>query len=160
MKPLPILLALALLAPVTTEGQSRRVRTKVKVSKEALTAGTFTVSRENEDSIGYRISQVAITDYKKPAGSDKETFSVTNNTDKTLAAIGMEIEYLTPEGRQLHKRYVTADCDVPAGETRIIDMRSWDRQRSWYYVNGQKPRKQALPYEIRLEVLTLHLRFD
>lgn len=161
MKLLPLLLTLALITPLPAEGQSRRVRSKVKVSKEALVAGTFTVSSQCDDcNSNYRVNQVVITDYQKPAGSDKETFSVTNTTDKTLAAIGMQIEYLTTKGKQIHKRFVKVDCDVPPGETRIVNIRSWDRQRSWYYAHGQKPRKQARPYEAKLDVVTLHLRFD
>ena len=161
MKHLLLLLALALAAPLPSAGQSRRVKTKVKVAKEAITPGTFIVSSESgEDNSGYSVSQVEISGYQKPAGSDKETFSVTNNTDKTLAAIGLNLEYLTPEGRQIHKRFVKADCEVPPGETRIMDLRSWDRQRSWYYAHGQKPRKQARPYDVKLDIVNLHLRFD
>lgn len=159
MKALPLLLALALLAPLCADGQKRRVKTRIKVAREALVPEAFIVSSADSAS-GYSVSQVEITDYQKPAGSDKETFSLTNLTDKPLAAIELQIEYLTPEGRQIHKRTVKADCDVPPGETRIVELRSWDRQRSWYYARGQKPRKQASPYEVKLEVAALHLRID
>lgn len=156
MKLFPLLIAIILLAPASVAAQSRRVKTKIKVAKEAIVPGSITVTRDDTIS-GHLVSKVEISGYQKPAGSDKETFSVTNNTDKTLVAIEMNLEYLTPEGEQIHKRKVKADCDVPPGETRVVDLRSWDRQRSWYYLHGQKPRKQARPYTVLITPLTLHL---
>lgn len=126
----------------------------------AMTEGSLTVCSPcvpcNE---GYTIEQAQITGFDKRAESAVESFFVTNTTDRRLTGIDFTLTYLTLEGKQLHSRHVEIDCDIPPGETRKYDIRSFDRQKSFYYYKSQAPkRRQASPFRIELQIGCLRLR--
>jgi hypothetical protein len=154
--------ALMLITPLSLD--ARKVKTKIEVEPTdtlQMERGTFIVSADACESCnnGYSLTQLLLTGYDKPLNSDTETFFVTNNTDCDLTTISIEIEYLTLDSRQLHKRFERIKCDIPAGETRKIDIRTWDRQHSFYYHLSTRPRRQATPYTISITPITITLRF-
>lgn len=84
---------------------------------------------------------------------------VTNHARKTIRRIIMHLEYLDMQGRQLHRRRVEAPCEIPPGETRQIDVQTWDRQNTFYYYRTAtgRGRTAATPYRVRCRVDTLIL---
>lgn len=156
-----ILTILTLIASVEVQG--RRVKTKINV-------GTSTTQDFSDDdriyvsidacqtcNSGYDMSQVAFTGYDKPLSSDVESFFVTNNTDCILKSVSLDIEYLTLDSLQLHKRFIRLEVDVPPSETRLVSFKSWDKQNSFYYYLSAKPRRQATPFMVRFIPLSYSL---
>lgn len=93
--------------------------------------------------------------YEKALRSNNETLFIQNRCDSTLAEISFRIDYLDSQQRKIHTRRVRKSVFIPAHETRRIDIPSWDRQKSYYYVKGERPRKSATPYDVTVSADTL-----
>ena len=48
--------------------------------------------------------------------------------------------------RMLHSRDYDIKCLIPSKQTRKIDIPTWDKQKTYYYYLGNKPKKIATPY--------------
>lgn len=101
-----------------------------------------------------------LTGYDKRAGSDTESFFITNRADSILTSFTIELTYLASDSTQLHRRTVTRRCDIAPGETMRHDIRSWDRQHSFYYHKSMAPRGKyrATPYLLRTVTKAYSLR--
>lgn len=128
--------------------------------EQEMAKGSFMVASQCTDcNNGYRISQISFAGYDKPQSSSTESFFITNNTDRTMTGITMYVEYLTTDGRQLHKRFVRLVCDIPPGETRRADMSSWDTQKSFYYEKSASSRRGGTPYTVIFDPISFYLRY-
>lgn len=88
--------------------------------------------------------------FDKNASSARETFYVINESDIDILAISLVIQYLDMSGRMLHRREETIPVNIPAGETRMVTLRSIDTQRSLYYHKSKPPRKGGMPFEVAI----------
>lgn len=108
---------------------------------------------------GYNLEQVRFSGFDKVTESSKESFFVTNLTDGEVTQVALYIEYLTPDGRQLHKRFLRIDCNIPPGETRRMDVPSWDKQHTFYYEGSRAPvRRKASPFKVVFEISSYNVR--
>ena len=127
---------------------------------EEMTAGSFMVASECEScNNGYRLDQVVFSGFDKKLRSSQESFFITNHTDRTLTAVALYIDYLTPDGRQLHKKYYRLVCNIPPGETRKADIRTWDTQNSFYYEKSVPSRGGGSPFTVRFDPVAYYLRY-
>lgn len=141
---------------------------KMKLKLEPTPSDTITPMTEGSLTIcspcvpcneGYSIDQAKITGFDKKADATKESFFITNTTDRRLVGMDFTITYLTSGNKQLHSRHVDIDCDIPPGETRKFDIKSFDTQKSFYYHKSQAPlRKQASPFKISIQIGCLRLK--
>lgn len=146
---------------------ARKIKTKLPVTKtdtrlERMKQGSFAITAESEkEGTSYKISDIRFSGYDKKASADKETFFVTNTTDRTLRGFSLYIIYTTVSGRQLHRRYENVECVAAPGETVKIDIRSWDSQKSFYYEKSDAPRgsRRATPYTVAFEPVTVYLAY-
>lgn len=131
------------------------------VSEPEMVTGSFMVASQCPScNNGYSLDQVVFTGFDKNQSSSKESFFIINNTDRTLTAVTLYIDYRTPDGRQLHKQFLKLSCSIPPGETRKADIPSWDTQHSFYYLKSQKNRRHpGNPFDIRFDPVALYLRF-
>lgn len=105
------------------------------------------------DTIATAADSTAITfsGYEKTLRSTKESFFATNRTDSAITNLNIVITYKDMKGRTLDCRKVSVDIEIPTGETRRIDIRSWDRQKVFYYHLSSPPKAaQATPYRIKI----------
>lgn len=86
--------------------------------------------------------------YEKQLRSSKETIFIENLTDSVLTNIRITIKYLDTSSRQIHRRSLWQNAEVRPREVRRIDIPSWDRQNSYYYLKGRQPRTSATPYDV------------
>ncbi|MDE5874059.1 MAG: hypothetical protein K2H15_00315, partial [Muribaculaceae bacterium] len=100
---------------------------------------------------------VSFAGYDKQATSRTETFHVVNRSGAGLRKVKLRIIYKDMKGRMLHSRDVAAYCNVPPGETRKIDIPTWDKQFSFYYHLGNEPRRVATPYKVEIQPLIFWL---
>lgn len=159
-----ILLAAALLAAAALPVQARKSKLKagdaVPVDTADMAAGSLMVCSPcapcNE---GYSLDQVKITGFDKRAESSRESFFITNTTDRTLVEVNLYIEYLTLEGRQLHKQYYSLKCEIPPEETRRVDIPTFDKQKIFYYYKTPRPaRRAATPFKVDVTLSAFYLR--
>lgn len=92
--------------------------------------------------------------YDKKASSDKETFFVDNGSATHLESIEVEISYFNLSGKLIHRRCVELNDKFPANETRKVDIPSWDKQKSFHYVNSVPSMKGSSPYTVKFKVLS------
>lgn len=128
--------------------------------EEAMARGSFMVASGCTDcNNGYTISQITFSGYEKPQQSSTETFFITNGTDRTMSGVTLYIDYRMPDGRQLHKRFVRLSCNIPPGETRLADIPSWDRQKSFYFEKSAPSKRGGTPYAVTFDPVAFYLRF-
>lgn len=135
----------------------RTTRPRLVLDPGALTMPAKTVEA---DTIGRdsAMACVRFSGFEKTLRSRRESVHATNLlAADTILSLEIEIEYLDTKGRQLHQRTVSVDCEIPPGQTRMLDFPSWDKQQVWHYRLSKPPRSnsQATPFDVKLSALFL-----
>ena len=97
---------------------------------------------------------VAVAGYEKTLRSTRESMFVTNTTARPLEAMEIEVTYFDLSDRMLHRVSHDLSTEIPAGETRMIDVPSFDRQGLYYYHLSPVPRRaqSATPFKVAVQV--------
>ena len=150
-KLLLILSALLLLLVAGTLDMGARVRSTRKNlrSTEVPVAVLDTVDGLLPDSL-MTVDPAAVTikGFAKRASDSKESFFITNNTRHRMSAVRLLLRYTTMNGELLTQRSVTVPVSLKPGETKLVEVKSFDVQRLFYYYAGPQPRKQATPFKV------------
>ncbi len=145
------LLALLLLLVAGTLDMGARVRSTRKNlrSTEVPVAVLDTVDGLLPDSL-MTVDPAAVTikGFAKRASDSKESFFITNNTRHRMSAVRLLMRYTTMNGELLTQRSVTVPVSLKPGETKLVEVKSFDVQRLFYYYAGPQPRKQATPFKV------------
>lgn len=140
----------------------KKVATKLKAPKRTVVVKEpkgIEITEHTRDTLlrDSIMRNVTLRGYEKNGASKIESFFIVNNTQWPLIQVDIEIDYRTMDGRQLHFREETIKKLIPAGETRKIDIKSWDLQGSFYYHKSSAPRSGGMPYEISMRIKRLLL---
>ncbi|MDE7115813.1 MAG: hypothetical protein K2O56_05240 [Muribaculaceae bacterium] len=128
---------------------------------QEMVAGSFMVASQCPAcNSGYTLNQIVFTGFDKNQNNSKESFFIINKTDRELTGVSLYIEYITPDRRQLHKRFLKLTCSIPAGETRKADIQSWDTQKSFYYYKSNPSKRKGNPFDVKFDVIAYYLRAD
>ena len=97
---------------------------------------------------------IVITGFEKTLRSARESMYVSNRTSQTITGLALDISYYDISDRMLHKSAQEIDVEVPAGETRLIDIQSFDRQGLYYYYLSPLPKRasRATPFKVGIEI--------
>ena len=148
------LLTAILLIATLSLGTAARTRT----TQRGLTSSQSPVTRIDADSTAAypdAVDQnaVILRGYTKRASDSRESFLITNNTSTRMSHVRLRFRYSALDGATLHERDVTVEVNLKPGETRLVSITSWDKQRMFYYHGGPQPRKAATPYSIAFALL-------
>ncbi|MDE7153590.1 MAG: hypothetical protein K2O00_03985 [Muribaculaceae bacterium] len=146
MKPLLTALLLPLLLQATAVAQ-RTTRTRLRPRHQ--------IEVQVADTPIYIVpapETCPITGFDKPLNSLRETFHLTNNTPATVTELFLTLNYTDTSGRQLHRlsRHITHT--IEPGETVLLSIPSFDRQKSFYYRLSRKPRVQSTPFDVTIQI--------
>lgn len=135
--------------------EAKKISTKLRAPAYDATALESRLRAAAQSSSGFRKTAESLTfmAYDKKASADKETFFVDNGSAKTLSSLEVEISYFTESNKLIHRRTVKLDQPFPAKETRRVDIPSWDKQKSFHYINSVPASKGSTPYKVRFKVL-------
>lgn len=133
---------------ITTTRKHLKTSTEYKINSEHL-------SYISSDTIIHPQNKIRFCGYEKSLRATKETIFIENLCDSTISNIAFTIKYLDSNGRQLHQRGINLKTNIPPRNARRFDLKSWDSQKSFYYINGEKPRKSATPYDITISTDTI-----
>ena len=97
----------------------------------------------NPDSISF-------SGYEKEANSSLETLLITNSGNVAITGVRFRIIYKDLKDRMLHSRTITQNCHIPVHETRRVDFKTWDNQKTYFYYLGNEPKKVATPYKVEI----------
>ena len=102
-------------------------------------------------------ADVRFSGYEKTLRSNRETMFVTNQTRRPIGALFFTITYFDTSGRLLHRASHRPHIAIPAGETRRLDLPSWDKQFTFFYIDSPRPRVAAIPYSVKITTDTILL---
>ena len=143
-----ITLVLATLIAGTVDARTRTTRKNLR-SLEVPVATLDTADGNLPDSIdGVNPGDVTIKGFSKRASDTKESFFITNNTARRMSAVRLLLRYTTISGEALTERAVTIPVSLKPGETKLVEVKSFDVQRLFYYYAGPQSRKQATPFKV------------
>lgn len=148
MKYILLMILVAVMPPAT---HARRQATTRNVRNAGQTHLTPTPVG---DTVTVTLREVRLSGYDKPLRSTRESLFVTSSLPDTIRALRVKIDYYDMSGRRLHSRDVDIVADIPPADTRNVNFKSWDTQKSFYYHLGAKPRSgTATPYKVEADVI-------
>lgn len=174
MKSTRLLAALGCILPVvigltTIESSARKIRTKLPIGKSIEVKSNHS-ERDTTDAVIYILksddresdfdsikNQIRFYGYDKTVNSTKESFFVVNECDYTIENLTIEITYYDMQGRQLHQLTRDIEANIPPHQTRRKDISSWDTQKSFYFYQSAKPRRQATPFDVSIKLKMISL---
>ncbi|MCM1336796.1 MAG: hypothetical protein NC187_03895 [Candidatus Amulumruptor caecigallinarius] len=150
-----MVIVVAMMPGLPVMGRKVATTRPVKVSR-ATTKPATVIPSVTVDTIAAGDSTLRLSGYDKPLRSRRETLLVTSLVTDTISGAIFTITYIDMQGRTLHERDVTVSGIVPPGATRMVDFPSWDRQQTFYYHLGPKPRSGvATPYDVSIRMRAL-----
>ncbi|MBR5725972.1 MAG: hypothetical protein IKX56_04465 [Muribaculaceae bacterium] len=147
---LPLLLVAALMTLCVNTLDARTKTTRKNLRSTQVPVAVM----ENSDGVlpdslqGIDPNAVTLKGYSKRASDSKESFFVTNNTKHRMSAVRLLLRYTAMNGEMLTQRTVTVPVSLKPGETKLVEIKSFDVQRMFYYYAGPQPRKQATPFKV------------
>lgn len=156
----------AVMAGTSPYADARKIRTKHAVPKHSMKETSSSINAEDaavsmaSDSVSFRqriLPAIRFYGFDKTVGSNMESFFISNGLDQKVSGMEVMITYYDMSGRQLHKQTVRISCDIPAGETKRTDIKSWDTQKSFYFHRSATPKRQATPFDVRIELISVSL---
>ena len=98
---------------------------------------------------------VSLAGYDKPQRSARESFHAVNADTLWIGALALTFTYYDTSGQMLHRVRRRVAADLPAGETRLLTVPSWDRQRAFYYIHSAPQRTAGTPYDVTIDIDTV-----
>lgn len=148
-----------------TYAEARKIRTKnaaPKISQKDIETdhsnAMDSIISIYSDSISFVTEikpAVRFYGFDKTITSNNESFFISNGLDRPIRTMEVNITYTDMKGRQLHRRNVQIESYLEPGETKRYDIKSWDTQKSFYFHQSVKPKRQATPFSVKIELLSL-----
>lgn len=98
---------------------------------------------------------IAVDGFEKPLRSMRESMTIHNNTSRAVEAVELDMVYTDTGGRMIHRARHTVSAAVPAGESRRIDVPTFDSSATFYYRHSKRPRytSHATPFDVDVTVI-------
>lgn len=143
---LPLLLTL--LCVSTLDARTRTTRKNLRSLEVPIAVLESSDGLLPDSLVDIDPNAVTLKGYNKRASDSKESFFITNNTGHRMSAVRLMLRYSTMQGELLTQRTVTIPVRLKPGETKLVEVKSFDVQRLFYYYAGPQPRKQATPFQV------------
>jgi hypothetical protein len=143
-----LIAVMALLCAATVEGRTRTTRKNLRSVEVPVVALESSDGLLPDSLADIDPNAVTLKGYSKRASDSKESFFITNNTTHRMSAVRLLLRYTTMNGEMLTQRSVTVSVSLKPGETKLVEIKSFDVQRLFYYYAGPQPRKSATPYQV------------
>lgn len=147
---------------------ARKIKTKHTVSKQFEKSTKYIAQEPTDSIISLTTDSLTFVEIIRPAirfyGFDKsvtsslESFFISNALNSEINGMDIQITYFDMQGRQLHKRNAHLDINIPPQETMRTDIKSWDTQKSFYFHQSTKPKRQATPFSVKIDLLSLSVK--
>ena len=143
---LPLLLTL--LCVSTLDARTRTTRKNLRSLEVPIAVLESSDGLLPDSLVDIDPNAVTLKGYNKRASDSKESFFITNNSGHRMSAVRLMLRYSTMQGELLTQRTVTVPVSLKPGETKLVEVKSFDVQRLFYYYAGPQPRKQATPFQV------------
>lgn len=143
---------------VEKEEKSKNRKADEKEGIEICLADSLNLKEQGRNSLLEELQKCSFYGFEKETNVNYETFLLKNTTNDTITGFEVRIDYLDMQGRMLHSRTVKEKGEVPPHETRKFDIPSWDKQHTYYYYLGNKPKKVAIPFKVSFTPISFHVK--
>ena len=156
MKRLPVLILIAITIALTCTAQ-RTTRRGLHAKSDTREVPASEVRPVYDTIAAPTAEMIEVKGYDKPLRSRRETFFATNTGNMPIRRMSFTISYYDLDRHLLHRASHNVGTDIPAGETRMIGVRSWDVQQAFYYTRSAVTHKngKATPYYVEIAVDTI-----
>lgn len=97
---------------------------------------------------------VSMHGYSKRLGDTKEQFILRNETrNYRISRVVLKLVYSLDGGREIYRRDEVVECDLPPGATQVITLKSFDRNKHYYYYTMPPQRASGIAYRVQYDVL-------
>ena len=145
--PLLLLLMISLCAS-TIDARTRTTRKNLRSIEVPVVVLESSDGLLPDSLAGVDPDAVTLKGFSKRASDSKESFFITNNTSHRMSAVRLLLRYTTMDDEMLTQRQVNVPVNLKPGETKLVNIKSFDVQRLFYYYAGPQPRKQATPFKV------------
>lgn len=145
--PLLLLLMISLCAS-TIDARTRTTRKNLRSVEVPVVVLESSDGLLPDSLAGVDPDAVTLKGFSKRASDSKESFFITNNTSHRMSAVRLLLRYTTMDDEMLTQRQVNVPVNLKPGETKLVNIKSFDVQRLFYYYAGPQPRKQATPFKV------------
>lgn len=157
MKARLILIIIALLVPAIGTSARKGKKPDPSRTRQSTSARRHVQLPDMADSIMLPpADSIAVAGFEKTLRSNTESMIVSNHSSRDISGIGLDIQYLDMKDRMLHrvKHSVNLQDGIPAGESRMVSVPSFDRQALFYYYLSPKPKRatRATPFKVAVTV--------
>lgn len=128
-----------------------------KKRKRIFAHSSYLIHLNDSSSILFEADSIKFSGYDKPVTASKESFHIINASTAPIKKVGIRVTYFDLKDRMLHQREEIINCIIPAGETRLTAISSWDMQHTFFYYLGPEPRRVATPYKVLIELLWVEI---
>ena len=147
LPPLLLLLMISLCAS-TIDARTRTTRKNLRSVEVPVVVLESSDGLLPDSLAGVDPDAVTLKGFSKRASDSKESFFITNNTSHRMSAVRLLLRYTTMDDEMLTQRQVNVPVNLKPGETKLVNIKSFDVQRLFYYYAGPQPRKQATPFKV------------
>lgn len=97
---------------------------------------------------------VSMHGYSKRLGDTKECFILRNETcNYRISRVVIKLVYSLESGREIYRRDEVVECNLPPGATQVITVKSFDKNKHYYYYTMPPRRASGTPYRVQYDVL-------
>lgn len=150
-----VTLILAAIGTAATTAQNMRRSTPSKPRRTASHPKPQQIVVEYDTVASPAVDSIAIADFEKPLRSMRESMTVHNHTSRQIVDVELDMVYTDMNRRMIHRARHTVNAMIPAGESRRIDVPTFDSSASFYYRKSNKPRytNHATPFDVDVTVI-------
>ena len=152
---LRIILTAIIAAAVAASAPARRYAKPG--ATRAAAAPHETVPEAVFDTVAADTSRIQVAGFEKTLASTRETMFIVNGLDRPVEGLALDIVYSDMSGRMLHSASHTVAAHIPAGESRMVSVPSFDRQKVFYYHLSPAPTRArvATPFKVQVTVTSV-----
>lgn len=149
-----IILTAIIAAAVAAAAPARRY---AKPGATRAAAAADTAPAAVYDTVAADTSRIQVAGFEKTLASTRETMFIVNGLDRPVEGLAMDIIYSDMSGRMLHTASHTVAAHIPAGESRMVSVPSFDRQKVFYYHLSPAPTRArvATPFKVQVTVTSV-----
>ena len=146
---------MVVMASVAASGRTRTTRSINKQSQqEVMVAIPEICDTVAIDTIGsFNRKALSFRGFSKRAGDKKESFYVTNHTNRTIGHFTVMLRYSDMAGKVILERTCNVACRLAPGATAPASIKSFDTQSQFYYYASAK-RKTAMPFTVAMRLVS------
>ena len=143
-----LLLCLSLAAGARVRTTQTHLTTNAAIVPDIALADTLA-----PDSAAIPAGAVTLRGFYKRASDTRESFFVTSHLPSRISAVRILLRYTTLDGTMLTERQLSIPVDLQPGQSKMVTVPSFDKQRAFYFHAGPRPRKNATPFQVAFRLL-------